>query len=160
MKDATPGICFRLPVSMAVDTFSPAAGLGSRMTTNKISDYARYYLGKLRSGDRENAFHSLIEADATIVPVLVEEFKRDPDVSFRTEVLKIIAEFRQPETIPFFEERLHDEFWKTALDCLVMQSSPAAVEALERARERRFDTDKETHYFREWLQEAIEQARK
>ncbi|MGB8353185.1 MAG: HEAT repeat domain-containing protein [Chthoniobacteraceae bacterium] len=130
------------------------------MDTNRLADYCRYYLDELKSGDRENAFHSLIEADPAVVPILIEEFGRDTDASFRTEVMKIIAEFGMPETVPFFEECLHDEFWKTALDCLVMQSSLEAIGALERGRERKFDTDKDTNNFHEWLEEAIKQARK
>jgi hypothetical protein len=64
-----------------------------------------------------------------------------------------------PETASFFSERLYDGFWKTALDCLVKLSTPAAVQAMERARERKFDSEKQSADFRSWLDEAIEQAK-
>lgn len=52
------------------------------MVENKIEEYANHYLRELRSGDRENALHSLIEADPSVVPLLIAEFHRDPDFAF------------------------------------------------------------------------------
>jgi hypothetical protein len=129
-----------------------------RVLEHNVEAYARHYLRELRSGDAENAFHSLIEADRTIVPLLMEAFGNDSDTGFRTRVLRVIAEFRLTETIPFFAERLQDEFWKTALDCLLMQPSPQAVATLTRARKRRLATERQTAEFQSWLDEAIEQA--
>jgi hypothetical protein len=99
-------------------------------------DSVQLYLRELRTGDRDNAFHFLIESDPSIVPLLIDEFRRETDTKFRGEILKVIGEFRLPETVPFFAQRLFDGFWKTALDALVMQASPGAVDALARARER------------------------
>jgi hypothetical protein len=128
------------------------------MPTDSLPQFVQHYLAELRHGDGDNAFHSLIEADPTIVPLLVAEFTREPDATFRSELLRVIAEFRLPNTVAFFSDRLFDEHWKTALDFFVAQASPQAVAALEHARIRRFDSQRETDEFRAWLEEAITQA--
>ena len=92
------------------------------------------------------------------MPLLIAEFAREPDARFRDELLRVIAEFRSADTIPFFAERLFDAHWKAALDFFVAQASPEALGALERARTRRFDSQRETDEFRGWLEEAIAQA--
>jgi hypothetical protein len=69
-------------------------------------DSVQLYLRELRTGDRDNAFHSLIESDPSIVPLLIDEFRRETDTKFRGEILKVIGEFRLPETVPFFAEPL------------------------------------------------------
>jgi hypothetical protein len=112
----------------------------------------------LRHGNRDNAFHSLIEADPAIVPLLIDEFRREPDATFRDALLRVIAEFRLPDTVPFFAERLFDAHWKAGLDFCVAQASPDALNALEGARARTFDSQRETDDFRAWLEEAITQA--
>jgi hypothetical protein len=128
------------------------------VTSDSPSHFLQHYLAELRHGDSDNAFHSLIEADPAILPLLIAEFSREPDAAFRNELLRVIAEFRSPDTIPFFGDRLFDTHWKQALDFLVSQRSPQALSALQRARTRTFDTARETDEFREWLEEAIEQA--
>lgn len=129
------------------------------MAADTLHDFAQHYVRELREGDSTNAFHSLTEADARIVPLLIAEFARASDTALRIQLLRVIAEFRLLETVPFFAERLFDSFWKTALDALVMQASPAAITALERGRARTFDSKKETADFRVRLKEAIEQAK-
>jgi hypothetical protein len=129
------------------------------MATVDPQENIRRYLRELHSANSDNAFHSLIESDPSIIPLLIEEFRRETDTKFRNEILKVIGEFRLAETIPFFAERLYDEFWKSALDCLVMQASTEAVNALEHARARKFETKEQTDSFRIWLDEAIEQAK-
>jgi len=129
------------------------------MAADALHDFARQYVRELREGDSTNAFHSLTEADPRIVPLLIAEFARASDSAFRTQLLRVIAEFRLLETVPFFAERLFDSFWKTALDALVMQASPAAIAALEHGRARTFDSPKQTADFGVRMEEAIEQAK-
>ena len=118
----------------------------------------QHYVAELRHGDSDNAFHSLVEADPAIVPLLIAEFGREPDAAFRDRLLRVIAEFRSADTIPFFAERLFDGHWRPALDFFVAQASPQALGALEHARTRGFDSQRETDEFRAWLEEAITQA--
>jgi hypothetical protein len=129
------------------------------VTTSSLPEFAEHYLAELRHGNRDNAFHSLIEADPAIVPLLIAKFSRESDAAFRSELLRVIAEFRSPDIILFFSERLFDTHWRPALDFFVAEASSQAVAALERARTRRFDSQQETDEFRAWLEEAITQAR-
>jgi hypothetical protein len=126
--------------------------------TDSLPQLMQHYLAELRHGDHDNAFHSLIEADPAIVPLLVSEFSRESDVAFRDQLLRVIAEFRLPETVSFFAERLFDAHWKIAMDFLVLEHSPEAVAALRQARTRTFATQTETDEFRGWLDEAVGQA--
>lgn len=128
------------------------------MTTDSLPQFVQHYLTELRHGNRDNAFHSLIETDPAIVPLLIAEFSHEADVPFRDDLLRVVVEFRLPDTVPFFAERLFDGHWKAALNFLVAQASPEALKALERARTRRFDSQRETEEFRAWLEEAIAQA--
>ena len=128
------------------------------MTTESLALFVQHYVVELRYGDSDNAFHCLTEADAAIVPLLVAEFTRHTDATFRRDLVDVIAEFGSPESVRFFAKRLLDEHWKTALDFLVGQHSPEAIAALEQARSRTFATQAATDEFRVWLEEAIEQA--
>ncbi|HMG06360.1 MAG TPA: hypothetical protein VK581_12950 [Chthoniobacterales bacterium] len=128
------------------------------MKTYSLPQFVQHYLAELRHGNRDNAFHSLIEADPAIASLLIAEFQREPEVAFRDQLLRVIAEFRLPDTIPFFADRLFDAHWKAGLDFLVAQASPEALNALERARTRRFDSQREAEEFRVWLEEGITQA--
>ena len=127
-------------------------------TTDSLPQFVQHYVAELRHGDSGNAFHSLVEADPAIVPLLIAEFSREPDAAFRDQLLRVIAEFRSADTIPFFTGRLFDAHWRPALDFFVAQASPQALGALEHARTRQFDSQRETDEFRAWLEEAITQA--
>jgi hypothetical protein len=128
------------------------------VTTDSLPQFVQHHLALLRHGNSDNAFHSFIEADPAIVPLLIAEFRRESDAKFASELLRVIAEFRSPDTIPFFAERLFDAHWRAALDFFVAQASPEAVAALEYARTRQFDSQEEGDEFRAWLEEAITQA--
>ena len=128
------------------------------MTNDSLRQFVQHFLNELRHGNRDNAFHSLIEGDPAIVPLLMTEFSREPDAALRDTLLRIVAEFRRSDTIPFFAERLFDGHWKTALDFLVAQASPEALSALEHAYTRKFESERETEDFRAWLDEAISQT--
>ena len=131
-----------------------------RVSINALTEFVQRQLAELRDGNREEAYQSLMETeDPTIVPLLITEFWPDTDAAFRGHLLMVIAKFRLPDNLSFFAERLFDEYWRTALDYLVAQGSPEALAVLERGRERRFDTEREANEFREWLNEAITQAK-
>ncbi len=75
----------------------------------------------LHDGD-ENAFHTLLEADHTILPNLMQHFAAEADGAHRARILEVIWQHRLTSTIPFLASALHDphsEVWKQALDGLV-----------------------------------------
>jgi succinate dehydrogenase flavin-adding protein (antitoxin of CptAB toxin-antitoxin module) len=128
--------------------------------TNSLTEFTQREVAELRHGNREKAYQSLMEADdPAMVPLLIAEFRRDEDAAFRNHLLMIIAKFRLPDTLSFFAERLFDDYWRIALDFLVAQGSPEAIAVLGSGRERRFAAQREADEFREWLDEAILQAK-
>jgi HEAT repeat protein len=121
----------------------------------KLSEQVAYYIGRLRGPDGEDAYHSLIEADDAVVPLLIEAFGVQKDMNVRAELVEIVWQHRLPETVGFLARALDDpapEVWKSALDGLVALGGPSAVQALERARERAQPGDKA-----DWIEEALEQ---
>ena len=120
-----------------------------------------YYLRRFRQGDRDNAFHGLLEMEHTILPDLMTLFQTESDSRVREFLVEVIWQHRQQAAIPFLGQTLLDsnpQVWRQALDGLVALASPAALDALRDARTRRFPRQLETEEFRRWLEEAIEQA--
>ena len=89
------------------------------------------YLQRFRKGDREGAFHNLLEKGHEILPVLMAAFHSECDSQVREFLVEVIWQHRQPSVIPFLGEALQDpepEVWKQALDGLVTLASLAALE--------------------------------
>jgi hypothetical protein len=127
-------------------------------TTSQIQTY----LEDVRKGkDRQNAFCALTTMSHDVLPGLIEAFKKEQDKQVRAFLVETIWQHRQQSVIPFLAEALHDpepDVWKEALDGLVTLASTQAVEALRSAKQRQFKHDKDAQEFREWIDEAIEQA--
>jgi hypothetical protein len=126
-------------------------------TTSQIAECLQRFL----KGDRDGAFCTLLEMEHSILPDLMAAFRSERDSRVREFLVEIIWQHRQPSAIPFLGEALRDgeaAVWKQALDGLVTQASPAALDVLRAARTRQFPTQRETEEFRRWLDEAIEQA--
>ena len=122
-----------------------------------LAAYAVHYVKELKSGDRENAYFRLIEAEHTIAPILIEPFHSEQDPDIRSELVAIVWQHRLPETIEFLAQALDDhssEVWENALDGLVAIGGKAAIRVLESAR-RRSEHDAQRG---EWIDEAIEQV--
>jgi len=125
---------------------------------SELEEYADYYVRRLRGDYAEDAFHSLIEADPSIVPYLrqVYELQSDPDT--RAELIEVIYQFRLLATLPFLAQLLRDPIsrvWKTALDGVVTIGGAESVSVLENALE----CDDCTTERRKWLTEALDQVR-
>ena len=130
----------------------------SMMNPSELEEYAAYHLARLG----ENAYFSLIEADHAILPILVRAFRAERDPASKAEILEIIWQHRQPEAIPVLFEALYDPspaVWKQALDGLVTLDQPDCMTAIEKARGRTFEKEKDRKYFLEFLDEAIHQLR-
>ncbi|MDB6029180.1 MAG: hypothetical protein JWM68_5403 [Verrucomicrobiales bacterium] len=120
-------------------------------------EYVAFYLEKLRRG--EDAFFGLIDSPGgdSIVPLLIEEFRRDTDPKVRTTLIKVIAEFGLHSSIPFFADALRDtspSVWKAALDGFFAVPCAESLAALESAGESVQDKTQ-----RSWFKEAIDQLR-
>lgn len=121
----------------------------------------RSYLEEFKNGDSESALCALTNLSHDVLPELISTFKKEQDKKVRVFLIETIWQHRQESVIPFLAEILHDsepDVWKEALDGLVTLASPQAIEALRSARKRQFKHDKDAKEFREWIDEAIEQA--
>src|SRR5260370_7738874 len=89
--------------------------------------YIEFYLDKLRHGEFEVAFHGLTEASHSVVPRLVNEFRREGSPSIRAELLAIIWNRRRPDAAAFLGEALNDpdpNVWHNPLPTPGNQTSP------------------------------------
>src|SRR5262249_49284815 len=120
-----------------------------------------FYLERYRQGDGDQALHGLLELEDGALPLLAKAFCESTDTSTRAFLLNVIWQHRQPSEIPLLAQALFDsepEIWQEAMDGLVALASPESLQALRRARTRKFTNDHEGQRFSEWLEEAIEQA--
>lgn len=111
----------------------------------------------LCDGDR-NAFHTLIESDHDIIPVLIEQFKNANDGQCRANIVEVIWQHRLPSTISFLATALNDvhpDVWKQALDGLVTIGGPQSLDALNHCLVEIPQHDERSA----WIAEAIDQIR-
>jgi len=129
---------------------------------NNLDSYSAYYLERLKGAHWEDAYHSLIEADAAIVPILIKAYRTEAEPTIRATLVKIIWQHRVPETISFLSEALddnHPEVWKNALDGFVALGSASAIQILESAKQQ-IQAGNQTQSARiGWIDEAIQQIR-
>ncbi len=114
-------------------------------------------LACLDGPDGEDAFHTLIEAPRSILPLLMLAYHQQAPSSVRATIVEIVWQFRDPSTLSFLAEALRTDdgnVWKQALDGIVTLGGPNAVHVLtdqaDRERKERGVTQK-----LEWIQEAI-----
>jgi hypothetical protein len=123
-------------------------------------EYAAIYLERLRGPDSENAYHSLIEADDAIIPILIDAYRAEQDFEIRSDLVEIIWQHRLPNTIGFLSEAIDDpapDVWKSALDGLVAIGGMPTIAVLESAKQRLgFGSQKERTKV-QWIDEAIQQ---
>jgi HEAT repeats len=129
---------------------------------NDLDSYAAYYLERLKGPECDYAYHSLIDADDAIIPILITAFRTEADPGIRAMLVEIIWQHRISETVEFLSEALNDshpEVWKNALDGFVAIGSPSAILVLESARERMQSAGQRESVRTEWIEEAIQQIR-
>lgn len=119
-------------------------------TPNKVVEYE---LSEFLAGRRDNAFHSLIEARADIIPELITLYEDTDDIGIRTFLIEVISEFRLSTSLDFLKHALRQEnpkIWKSALNGLAMVGSVEACEALDQMLASVVDAEK-----RAWIEEAM-----
>jgi hypothetical protein len=127
---------------------------------DKFSSQVACYLDRLRHGDRDTAFFGLLEIEDDALPELTAACRAEPDGEIRAFLVEVIWQHGCPSVIPFLGEALQDpdpRVWKEAIDGLVTMASQAALKALQSARGRDFQQQRDTDEFCAWLKEAIEQ---
>lgn len=127
------------------------------MATN-LAEIATYYIDQARQGNEEDAFHSLLEQDPAIIPILQDAYRTEPDPDVVALLVEVIWQFRDPKAIPFLEEALRDarpRVWKSALDGLVTLGGTESAKVLERTLAAIQASDPKRA---EWISEALEQV--
>ena len=127
-----------------------------------LKSFVLYNLQRLKEAEYDDAYHSLIEADPAVIPLLIDAFRVEPHAATRATLVEIICQQRAAETIHFLSEALddnHPEVWKSALGGFVALGSPAAIQVLESVRQRFRAGSQAKSYRIAWIDEAIKQIR-
>ncbi len=109
----------------------------------------------LCDGD-DDAFHTLIEADRAIIPLLIQQFTAQTYGADRARIIEVIWQRRDKATIPFLASALHDphsDVWKQALDGLV---AIGGIESRNALIDFRSDISEDNERA-SWADEAIDQ---
>lgn len=126
-----------------------------------IQDAADHYLRLLRMGDFESAFHGLIDIEPATVHPLIAAYQAETSPAIRSNLLRIIWEFRTPLALPLLSEALRDrrgDRWKGALNGFVTLASAESVQTLESVlHEESVATNPDSEYV-DWVREALEQT--
>src|SRR5262249_859023 len=126
-----------------------------------LNAFVIYNIQRLKEAEYEydHAYHSLIEADHAVIPLLIEAFRTEPHSATRATLVEIIWQHRVPETIDFLSEALddnHPQVWKSALDGFVAIGSPAAIQVLESVKQRVPIGSQAKSDRVDWIDEAIQ----
>lgn len=106
--------------------------------------------------DSDDAFHTLVEADNSIIPSLIQQFTSRAWGVERARIIEVIWQRRDKTTIPFLASALNDEYlevWKQAIDGLVTIGGDHSVDALKTILGQLNDNDARSP----WIAEAIDQ---
>ncbi len=126
-----------------------------------MSSIIREEILRLQGPERDQAWFNLVEAPAAVLPELMAAYRSERDAAVRAVLVEVIWQHRQPATLDFLGQALHDpdeRVWQQALDGIVTIGGPAAHQVLQRAiawAERGWPTHEE---FLGWLDEARDQV--
>ena len=98
--------------------------------------------------------------DSDVIPLLVKVFREEIDPTIRSELVRIVSEFRSNTAIPFLKDVLSDpipEVWQAAIDGLVASGAPDALSALEGIKTDRELYKRRPSAYAKWIEEACEQ---
>jgi hypothetical protein len=126
-----------------------------------MNDQVQYWIERFRRGDRESAFHGLLEAGREAIPDMISVFHATSEHELRAFLAEVIRYCKDPSTISFLGEAINDPdpgVWKEGMDVLVSLASRPALDVLQSARNRQFTKQQNVNEFREWLEEAIKQT--
>lgn len=112
----------------------------------------QYYIDRV---EEEDSFFSLIEAGDEVLPLLETQFEKESSPERRTAIIRIIAEYRNPQSLAFLALALSDptpSVWEEALNGIVKIGDEAAAAVLRSALSDSSPSK------REWITEAISQV--
>jgi|SRR5688572_22857110 len=119
-----------------------------------LQEFVDHYVSELAGPNAFSAWHSLIEAGASALPLVVEAFHASANPQVKLSLVKLASEYRSETAVPFLMLCLSDrrsDIWKAALDGLVILGGAAAMEALRAARTTASSDQ------RPWIDDAMQQ---
>jgi hypothetical protein len=102
-----------------------------------LQEFVDHYVAELSGPNAFTAWHSLIEAGPSALPLVVEAFQVAADPQVKVSLVKLVSEYRTEYAVPFLSSCLVDrrtDIWRAALDGLVILGGASAMEALREAR--------------------------
>ena len=106
--------------------------------------------------DSDDAFHTLIEADKSIIPLLIQQFTTRASGADRARIIEVIWQHRDKTSIPVLASALrdpHPDVWRHALDGLVTIGGIESHAALVDFRSELGEDSEQAS----WVDEAISQ---
>ncbi len=126
-----------------------------------MSSVIREEILRLQGPERDQARFTLMETPDAMLAELMATYRSERDAEVRAALVEVIWQHRQPASLEFLGEALHDpdeRVWQQALDDLVALGGPAANQVLKKAiawAERDRQANEE---FLGWLDEARDQV--
>ena len=102
-----------------------------------LEEKVNYYIERLDGEDSVNAFHSLIQLPASVVPIIIRRYNLEDDIEFKSKLIEVIWQIRDESCKEFLYECFddnEDEIWEEALNGIVALASSEDVEKLELKR--------------------------
>ena len=119
-----------------------------------LQEFVDHYLSELAGPNAFRARHSLIEAGAGALPLVIEAFHASANAQVRHSLVELVSDYRASSAVPFLVSCLSDprpEVWRSALDGMVILGGAIALEGL---RDARGTIPRER---RPWIDEAMQQ---
>jgi hypothetical protein len=132
------------------------------MSNYDIESEISRYIQQLHSDNSEDAFFALLHLDDKYLPDLMNAYHQRSDLAIKAALVEVIWQHRQPHTLPFLAEALHQQhegIWKNALDGIVTIGGTDSLNLLETERNRLIANPLPTQNRLEWIDEAIGQIK-
>ena len=104
---------------------------------NNLQEYVEQCVAELSGPNAFRARHSLVEAGAAAIPLVIDAFFATEDPHVRLSLVQLIGEYRSNDAVPFLQECLRNTttaIWEAGIEALVILASPEALHALHTAR--------------------------
>lgn len=125
-----------------------------------LQEFVKYQIERLSGPNSDDAFHSLIEAPISVLPLLINAYKNDLSLSVQAVIVDIVGQFKSETSLPFLSHALRsddDKIWKAALDGFVSIGCENAKQILE--KEFYYELEKNLKSNKaKWIKEAIGQV--
>jgi hypothetical protein len=127
-----------------------------------LREFVSYNVERLSGPEWEQAYHSLIEAEPAVIPLLIEAFRKAVSSGLRATIVEVVWQFRRPETIEFLAAAFQESdppIWQQALDGSVTIGGAEALRVMQKVREQLDSIDSLSAQKLQWIDEAIGQLK-